>query len=165
MHESIYNWCARHVPDGPVSVLDVGGRDVNGTTRGLFAEGSEITSVDLREGPCVDVVADVCDVDLGEFDVVICTSVFEHAENWREMIAAAFRHLKSGGRFISTCAGPGWPEHSAEDGRELRDGEYYANVSGDELAEAMRDAGFVDVFASSEDTTDERDTVGVGWKP
>ncbi len=159
------NWVATVVPDRPVKVLDIGGRDVNGTTRALFADGTKTTSVDIREGPCVDVVADVCDVDLGMFDVVVCTSVLEHAENWRGITAAAYRHLCPGGMFIMTCAGPGWPQHSAEDGAGLRPDEYYHNVSASEMADEMLALGFVNVDCTEAGESPYIDTRAVGWKP
>jgi predicted methyltransferase len=167
MHSTIYEWCQKVVPDRPVRVLDIGGRDVNGTTRALFAEGSTTVSVDLREGPAVDVVGDICDVELdGLFDVAISTSVLEHAENWREMIAAAFKWLKPGGMFIMTCAGPGWAPHSAEDGGALREGEYYGNLSAAEVSEQMADVGFVNADChESAPGTDWNDCCAVGWKP
>lgn len=167
MHETVYNWCATVVPDRPVHVLDIGGRDINGTTRPLFAEGSTTVSVDLREGPSVDVVGDICEVELdGPFDVAICTSVLEHAPNWREIFAAAFRWLKPGGMFIMTCAGPGWPIHSAEDGGGLREGEYYANISAFEAFSAMRDVGYLNADAvETAPGTPDNDCCAVGWKP
>jgi SAM-dependent methyltransferase len=89
----------------------------------------------------VDVVADAATwVPDREYDLVVCTEVFEHAERWRDICATAWRAAKPGGRLILTMAGPGRAGHSAVDGGPLRDGEYYRNVDPFDLSDVLTKA-------------------------
>ena len=138
MHPAVAEWVAAHAPDGPVTVLDIGGRDINGTVRHLFHPDSVWTVIDLRPGPNVDVVADFTTyTHPTEVDVVVCCEVFEHTLVWPQLVAAAAKALKPGGRFLCTCAGPGRAPHSGVDGNEVKPGEHYANVSAQELAPVL----------------------------
>ena len=148
MHPAASRWVmdriADHGLDRPaVTVLDLGGRYVNGNCRHLFTDARYLV-VDIAPHPSVDVVADAADLCLDElFDVAICTEVLEHAARAAEIVANACRHLTRGGVFIATMAGPGRPEHGA-DGAGLRAGEWYRNVEPDELEEWLRAAGFAE---------------------
>lgn len=125
-----------------VTVLDLGGRNVNGSTRHLFSAPGRYVVVDIEEHPSVDVVADAADLDLGEtFDVITCTEVFEHTARAGEIVATAHRHLVAGGWFVATMAGEGRPEHGASGG-SLRSGEWYRNVSVADLDGWLSAAGF-----------------------
>lgn len=125
------------------TVLDLGGRDVNGTPRPLFEQARRYVSVDIRPGPSVDIVADAADLELGEtFDVVVSTELLEHAERAAEIVAAAARHTVPGGVFIATMAGPGRAPHGASGEPYPPPGEWYCNVSPDELVEWLAAAGF-----------------------
>lgn len=162
MHEAVTRFVAWHASREPVSVLDIGGRDVNGTNRDTFPWVTEWFSVDLREGPAVDLVADAAELNLGRtFDVVICTEVLEHAERWRDIVARAAEHLSTPGQLIITCAAPGRRVHSGITGsNDLEDGEYYANVSADELRAELEAAGLeVEVCWEEGD-----DTQAAAWK-
>lgn len=146
MHDAAF----RYVVDSLVgldlahaSVLDLGGRDVNGTPRPLFEQAARYVSVDIRQGPSVDIVADAADINLGEtFDIVVSTELLEHAERADEIVAAAGRHTAPGGRFIATMAGPGRAPHGASGEAMPPPGEWYCNVSPDELDEWLAAAGF-----------------------
>jgi SAM-dependent methyltransferase len=139
MHDEAMAWVARYATDDPVSVLDLGGRDINGSPRHLWPKADPYTVVDIRPGPGVDIVADASELgwlpDTGEsYDVVVCTEVFEHAPRWPMICATAHQALRKGGRLILTMAGPGRPAHSAVDGLlRLLPGEYYGNVHPDTL--------------------------------
>ena len=125
-----------------VTVLDLGGRDVNGTTRHLFTEPARYVVVDIEEHPSVDVVADAADLCLDElFDVVVCTEVLEHTELAAEIVATAWRHLAPGGVFVATMAGPGRAEHGAAGGSRQA-GEFYRNVAPEWLDGWLSTAGF-----------------------
>lgn len=142
MHIAVIEFVTAHRPDAAGDVLDVGGRDINGSPRHHFADATTYTVIDLHDAPGVDVVGDICEFGLTEVaDTVLCLEVLEHAEAWREIVAACARACRPGGSVLVTCAGPGRPPHSAMDGNELHDGEHYANVAADELAEAMTAAG------------------------
>lgn len=136
MHPAALAWVARHAPPA-TSVVDVGGRDINGTVRGCFP-GAAYTSVDLIDGPSVDVVADFATWEPAALaDVVVCCEVAEHTETWPELVAHAADVLVDGGTLIFTAAGPTRAPHSALDGGELRDGEWYEAVDPERLEEVL----------------------------
>lgn len=144
MHPEAYDWVAKWATVAPITVLDIGGRDINGTCRPLFPNAT-YTALDLVEGPGVDIVADATTWRGGTFDLVVCAEVFEHLELWRDIVITAWHATGPGGRFIATCAGPGRAPHSAHDGGQVRDGEWYRNVTLAELEDALLRAGFADV--------------------
>lgn len=123
-------------------ILDLGGRDVNGTVHDLFPD-STWTVVDIADDPSVDVVGDAATVDLGRtFDVVVSTECFEHTPDSANIIVNAYKHLRSGGVFVATMAGPGRHPHSATGAPLIPGTEWYRNVEPDELAGWLKDAGF-----------------------
>lgn len=143
MHDAVLDWAGRYATADAVSVLDIGGRDVNGSTRHLFPAADPYMVVDVRPGVNVDVVVDAATWEHDwTFEVVVCTEVFEHTASWRDIIRTAYRSLAPGGLFIATAASPGRPAHSGIDGNELQPGEHYAGVSRFELADALTAAGF-----------------------
>jgi len=148
-------------------VVELGSQDVNGTPRTLpILDGCEYVGVDLTAGPGVDVVADARTVTAeqvgGLANIVICTNVYEHVQDWYQIIFSAYGLLHSGGWFITQCAGPGFQVHSGRSATlTLEPDEWYRNVPHTELQEVMLAAGFNDVH------TWERgkwpcDTYGVG---
>jgi len=143
MHAEAMQWIAGHASRGPV--LDVGGRDVNGTPRHLFP--GEYTVLDMRPAPNVDIVADAATWRTDRrWPVVVCSEVLEHTPQWRAVVRTCGLALAPGGRLIITCAGPGRPEHSAYDGAlTLQPGEYYGNVDPAELAAVLKECGMTDV--------------------
>jgi cyclopropane fatty-acyl-phospholipid synthase-like methyltransferase len=153
MHAEALDWVKAHAVPGPVSVLDIGGRDINGTTRTLFPEAGW-TVLDIAAGPNVDVVADASTWTPDRlYDVVVCTEVFEHTAVWPAIIRTAYAALKPGGRLILTMAAPGREPHSAVDGGALRFGEYYANVKPERLRDELLGAGFTDGVIDQERRT------------
>jgi Methyltransferase domain len=164
MHEAAMTWVARHVPMDPLaSVLDLGGRDINGSVRPLFPKATKYTVVDINPGEGVDVVADAATWEPDDwYDVVVAAEVFEHTWVWPEICRTAFWALRSGGLFIATMGGPGRQPHSGIDGKfRLLPGDYYANVSPHDLEQVLKDQGWVDV------TVDQTglDTRSVATKP
>lgn len=144
MHPAAFMYACRSVTDLPTvsSVLDLGSRDHNGTTRPLFGLSVRYVGVDLHPGNGVDVVADAASVELGEtFDMVVSTELLEHTDKAAEVIANARRHLNPGGWFVATMAGPGRAEHGA-DGASLPPGEFYRNVTAPDLTGWLEAAGF-----------------------
>ncbi len=145
MHQQAYEWVARHATADAVRVLDIGGRNINGSVRDLFPGAKSYTVLDIHADTGVDIVADAATWTTDDrFDVVVCAEVFEHTAVWREICATAIGVLEPGGRFIATMAGPGRAAHSAMDGGPtLYPGEHYENVDPDELADELDDLGFV----------------------
>ena len=161
MHGAAMAYVEANRPDVAGDVLDVGGRDINGSPRHLFADATTYLVVDPQEGENVDLVADIVGLGLEDFaDTVLCLEVLEHAENWRGIVAACATACRSGGTVIVTCAGPGRAPHSAVDGGPVRPDEWYRNVGSDELAEAMTECGLL-VQAERFD----EDTRATGVKP
>ncbi len=135
MHPAAYRFVAAivsagQVPPGPV--VELGGRDVNGSIRGLFW--SPYVSVDVEPGPGVDVVADAATyVPPTPPACVVCCEVLEHAVTAPVIVSNAGAMLQPGGLLIVTAAGAGRAPHSAVDGGPLRPGEYYRNVEANDL--------------------------------
>lgn len=144
MHTEALAWVREHGTAQPVSVLDLGGRDINGTAAPAFPN-AEYVTLDLR-GP-VDIEADAATwVPTRTFDVVVSTEVFEHCADWPAIIRTAWSALVPGGLFVATMAGPGRPAHSAIDGGwNLHEDEHYANVEPEHLRRVLSDAGFTEV--------------------
>lgn len=157
MHDQAFAWVAAHCTTEPVEVLDIGGRNVNGSIRDLFPGATRYVAVDIREGEGVDVVADAAAwVPDQEYDVVVSTETFEHTDVWPQICNTAYKALKAGGKLILTMAGPGRSPHSAVDGGPLRPDEYYGNVDGERLRDTLEAVGFkqvvVDTRVSPADT-------------
>ena len=136
MHAEARGWVAAHA-SGEV-VVEVGGRDINGSVRDLFP-GADYTTTDIYDGPGVDVVGDFRDYKpKRKADTVVCCEVAEHTPDWPALIAHAADILKVGGKIIFTAAGPGRAPHSGFDGADLKDGEFYENVKPEKLRGVLR---------------------------
>jgi hypothetical protein len=144
MHHEAMEWV--HSALRPVSVLELGSYNVNGTIRDLFSGVEDYLGVDLRPGPGVDWVGNAATLRLGRtFEIVVSCEVLEHAAEWREIIATAARHTWHTGRFIGTAAGPGREPHT-NDGSPWDGREHYENIDPDELrSELEKHFGVVDV--------------------
>ena len=152
MHEQAYEWIAQHATEEPVSVLDLGGRDINGSPKDLFPKADPYVVLDIADGDGVDVVADAATwVPDRQFDVVLSAECFEHTDSWPAICITAFAACRPGGWFIATMAGPGRPPHSAVDGGWwLYPGEHYANVQPGRLRLVLEAAGFVGVVVDQQ---------------
>lgn len=127
------------------AVLDVGGRNINGSPRPLFP-GSTYLVIDLEDGPGVDVVGDARHWrPESPVDLVLSVEILEHAPDPEALLRAAWDCLVPGGRLIVTCATDPRAPHSGHDGGPLHRGEYYANVDDGELKAWLDAIGFVDV--------------------
>jgi hypothetical protein len=150
MHQQAYDWVksARcHAPADWSAVLDLGGRDINGSVRDLFSEATVYRVLDILPGDGVDIVADAATWTPDRtYDVVVCCETFEHARLWPDICGTAFDALCDDGIFVATMAGPGRPPHSAIDGGwTVYDGEWYMNVDPVDLRSVLVSLGFTDV--------------------
>jgi len=124
------------------SVLEIGGRDINGSIRDLF-DTTDYTALDVAAGDGVDIVADAADWRPDRtYECVVCCEVFEHTPRWQEILHTMASAMELGGTAIVTAASLDRAPHSAIDGGPLHDGEYYANVDPVDLANGMKNAGF-----------------------
>lgn len=117
-------------------VLEVGSYDVNGGVRESFPD-MHYVGLDMREGPGVDVVADIVyDGVPSIYNTVLCLETLEHVrEPW---LALERMHgaLLPGGAFIGSwvCS---WPVHDYPS-------DYY-RVTPEGFRYLLERAGFVDV--------------------
>ena len=76
-----------------------------------FFSGAEYIGVDWRNGKGVQVVGMTHEIDLGPADVLISFDALEHDPYWQQTISNAVYHLREGGLFLLTCAGPRMKPH------------------------------------------------------
>jgi SAM-dependent methyltransferase len=136
MHPEAWNWLAAQVQpqlQHAAHVIDLGGRDVNGTPRALFSAATDYRVVDAQAAPGVHIVADArswlpAPELRAAFDVALCTEVFEHVQHWQAIVYNLWLLLRPGGCVLVTCATAPRRPH-AIDGREPPPAhEWYANV-------------------------------------
>jgi SAM-dependent methyltransferase len=163
VHEQVLSWVGQFRTDEDLAVLDIGGRDLNGSTRFLFPNANPYHVLDVLPGLNVDFVADAADwKPQRSYDLVVCTETFEHAKRWREIVLTAWDALRPGGWFIFTCAGPGRPPHSGVEAVwGLIGDEWYANVSPEEIQAELVDQGWAEIATRQQGL----DTQGKAIKP
>jgi SAM-dependent methyltransferase len=127
--------------DAPWRVLDLGGRDINGSIRDLLP-GAKWTGLDIAAGPGVDLVHDATTPwpdGFDRFDLVVSTEVLEHVEQWAAILRTASQALEPDGpeALFVTCASTGRPQHGASGAPLPAPGEWYSNVSPGALADAL----------------------------
>lgn len=153
MHAECHEFCAfaankisRNIDFKQSSMLDVGGRNVNGSIYGLFP-GVDITTIDIFEDEGVDFVADFSTDDVVDqfmlrekYDICLSTEVLEHSPGWPNIVKNMILATKPGGWIVITCATTGRPPHSAIDGHYLEDNEseYYGNVSEEDFVNLVQ---------------------------
>jgi len=147
MHDTAMEFVSRFATSESVTVIEIGSRDINGSTRALFPAAIWI-GLDLYEGPSVDWVGDCTNyAPTSPVNLVICTEVLEHAEQWEQILDVAATWLSPSGKIIITCAGPGRAPHSHHDGATVREGEYYGNLTIDQITGRLEAAGMTIVCA------------------
>jgi hypothetical protein len=142
MHRQAFDFIAARARDlGRVGfVLEIGARNINGTVRNLF-DAERYVGLDVMPGPGVDVVASGADyVPDTPADVIVCCEVLEHTEEAAAICRRSIENLAPGGVLLLTMAGTERAPHSAIDGCDLREGEFYRNVSAADLQEWLADA-------------------------
>lgn len=127
--------------DHSTRALDLGGADINGTARSLVPWIDDWFGSDIEPGPGVDYVVDATEsADFqalglyGTFDVILCTELLEHVQDWPSVVRNIWKLLRPGGFAFLTFAGTsrvaGWGRrpHGARGGLHPEPGEYYGNV-------------------------------------
>lgn len=133
MHTAAYEWVKARAPLDAKEILDVCGRNINGSVKDLFPQAERHLVLDLRAEPDVDIVADATSWEpTQQFDLVLCLNSFEHIEAWRNVFNTCYLACKKGGHVVLTMGGPGCGPHSAHGG-SLQEGEYYHNIEPLEL--------------------------------
>lgn len=166
MHDQAASWVFQHATREPVAVLDLGGRDINGTMRVAFPHATVYRTVDLYPGPGVDIVADAATWQPDAlYDYVVTTECFEHTPVWPDICETAYKACKPGGTFIATMAGPGRAPHSGIDGTSgLHTGEWYANIHLEELRAVLDDIGWRNIIVDQQVSPQPCDTRCVATK-
>ena len=146
MHREVLEWLGLQFEalGDDLHVFEIGSRNVNGSARPAARAGqvAEWWGCDLSPGPGVDYVGPGEDAaPPWPADVVVCCEVLEHTPLTGPILVNAVQRLRPGGLVLVTCATEPRRPHSAVDGGPLRHGEYYRNVSPDELRAAMTAAG------------------------
>lgn len=156
MHIQAEQWIIgefSRLPSG-CSVLELGSRDLNGSCREIleFFDIGPWFGIDIEDGPKVDLVADAAVyVHPDPVDCVICTEVFEHTPNWREILQRSFDNLRPGGTLLVTMAGPGRTPHSGRSQGSLASDEFYENVDPIDLIAQMKLGLWSDVVVEYHD--------------
>jgi SAM-dependent methyltransferase len=96
-------------------ILEIGSLDINGSARELL-HGDVHIGVDLVAGPGVDIVcyAERTTFERESFDCLLCTSVLEHAPNWRGVLSNNLKWLKRGGKLLLSWGAEGNKHHAPE---------------------------------------------------
>lgn len=127
----------------PYRCLDLGGRDINGGIRDLIPNGKWM-GVDIEPGPGVDIVHDCT----GEwppgdraprFDIVVCTEVLEHVQQWRNLLKTCAQALDPMGSqlLFVTAASDGRRPHGASGAMDPAPDEWYRNVPPGDVASEL----------------------------
>lgn len=148
MHPEAYDFvagCAQALDTDGLSVLEIGGRNVNGGIRDLF-HGARWTALDVVDGEGVDIVADAATWNPQThpgwpWDVVVSCETLEHARRWPAVVNTIALAVRPGGTVIVTAACDPRPPHSGIDGWALRDGEWYENVHPPSLLRVAESVG------------------------
>lgn len=118
MHANAYQWIVGQILTLPdwrdLTVLDLGGRDVNGVSHHRLFDHPPVV-VDIEPGPNVTHVADAATWTPDQtYDLVLCTEVLEHTPDWAQILNTAQHALHPGGILLMTCAGPTRPAHNPD---------------------------------------------------
>lgn len=125
----------------PWQAIDVGGAYWNGSARPELPNARwtilELEPPETGGGEKGDwdqyVVGDATTwrpVDNGftRFDVVLCTELLEHVENWPAVVETLSHCVSETGSVFITCASVGRPIHGATGAPSPAEGEWYGNV-------------------------------------
>lgn len=148
MHKSVMEWAAARVEQHGLSdlnTLEVGSLNVNGSVRELFT--GDYHGIDIREGDGVDEVLNAVDMEYDkEYDVVVCTEMLEHAEDWRAAINGIKKAVKVGGYILLTARGSGFGKHDYPGDYWRFTHSEFAAIFADMETEAIADPQFSGAF-------------------
>lgn len=144
MHPEAYQWCehvAHEYSYEPGPGLDVGGRDNNGSVRGLFTGVTSWDVVDMEPGGDVTIRQDARNQIHPSHEVTLglCTEVLEHVQGWPALAWQLSRCVMHGGLIVVTTAGPTRERHHSggwDDG-------WYRNINPGVLTGVMHASGCV----------------------
>lgn len=121
MHQGNRDWLAflrKTYPDKflGASVLEIASLEWNGSVRAFFRDAKRYTGVDVLPGPGVDVVSKAAETRFspGEFDILVCLSLFEHDPAWRQSFSHNLQWLKAGGLAFICWGAEGNIKHDPE---------------------------------------------------
>lgn len=121
MHASVRAWTAAVLDPTEITggqVLEVGSCNVNGTVRPIIEahHPAGYLGVDQEPGPNVDEVVDaarlVARFGAEAFDLVICTEMLEHVDDWRAVVAEIVAVTRRSGLLAVTTRSEGFPYHA-----------------------------------------------------
>jgi len=128
----------------PTSILDIGGRNINGSPRDLWPD-APYTALDHIGGEGVDIVADATTWNPDRlWDMGLCTEMFEHISpvDYRKVLQVLGKAIKYQGVLLITCAtDPRYP-HSAYGTPGMPEDEFYGNVDPLDLALALTETNW-----------------------
>ena len=117
-----------------ILILEIGSYNVNGTIRDIFVNQRHI-GVDVKKGPCVDIVYDGLNLDIQDkFDLSISCECFEHNPYYLENFKTMIELTKDNGVVVFTCASIFRKEHgttrttSADSPGSMEKWDYYKNL-------------------------------------
>jgi SAM-dependent methyltransferase len=121
MHKGNQDWLRSLSKKYPGSfkksrVLEIGSLEWNGSVRKRFSSPIKYIGVDIVAGPGVDVVAKAAETVFqeGEFDTLVCLSLFEHDPDWRRSFQHNLKWLKPGGMAFVCWGAEGNKQHLPE---------------------------------------------------
>lgn len=124
MHQSVLDFAKEALTLHEVAgrfVLEVGSLNVNGSVRPIVEAlaPAGYLGVDVVQGPGVDRVLDASILPRvlgrGNYGVVICTEMLEHAFDWREVVSALKAVLAPLGTLLLTTRSQGFARHHPPD--------------------------------------------------
>lgn len=119
MHDSVLLWGDKLLTSELCAgkmVLEVGSQNVNGSLRPFVERHSPkaYIGVDLAYGRGVNIAVPLADIHnyvVPPFDMVICTEMLEHAEEWALDMIRMTHMLTMGGTIILSTRSVGFPYH------------------------------------------------------
>ena len=151
MHTEAWNFLiSRSREINPKSIIDIGGRNINGSPRDLWPNAA-YTALDHIKGDGVDIVADATTwVPDRQWDMGLCTEVFEHISpaDYRLVLGVLGRAIKHRGVLLITCATDPREPHSAWGTPGMPQDEFYGNVDPYDLRAALQENSweFIDLI-------------------